>query len=68
MPTWLKTMLFWVIVLPVMVTAMLIGVDHLRGEHIELISYVPNLLGFATGGIFVGFVMHQVKKLRENKG
>ncbi|MFC0561468.1 hypothetical protein [Halalkalibacter alkalisediminis] len=67
MPKLIKTMLFWIIVFPVIVTTLLILTDYFSGEPIEMVSYLPNLLGFATGGIFIGFIMYQVKNLKYEK-
>ncbi|KHF38908.1 hypothetical protein [Halalkalibacter okhensis] len=64
MPKWGKTMFFWVIIFPVLVTSLLITMDYLSGDPIKPFSYIPNLLGFATGGIFIGLIMYQVKKLK----
>ncbi|SER80275.1 hypothetical protein [Salipaludibacillus aurantiacus] len=60
----IKTMLFWFIVFPLAVTALLIIFDYFLGQPIEAVSYLPNLLGLATGGLIIGFVMYQVKKLK----
>ncbi len=65
MPKWMKTMLMWIFIFPIVVTAFLIITDYFSGEPIELSSYLPNLLGFATGGIFVGFVMYHIQKLKK---
>ncbi|RNA66879.1 hypothetical protein [Alteribacter keqinensis] len=65
MSSFAKTMLLYVVGLPVFVTVMLVLTDVFRGRDLVLVSYVPNLSGIATGGIIAGFVMHNVKKLRE---
>ncbi|UTR10350.1 hypothetical protein MM300_21170 [Evansella sp. LMS18] len=60
-----KTMLSWIILFPILTTSILIVIDYFRGTPIEITSYLPNLLGFATGGILVGFVAYNAQKLQE---
>ncbi|MBM7095104.1 hypothetical protein JSY36_04970 [Bacillus sp. H-16] len=67
MSSFAKMMVWYVVGLPVFVTVMLVLTDVFRGREVGLVSYVPNLLGVATGGIIAGFVMHNVKKLRIDK-
>lgn len=67
MPKWIKTMLFWILIFPVLVTTLLVITDYYSGKPIEMASYLPNLLGSATGGIFIGFIMYQVKKLNSEQ-
>ncbi|MBB5171875.1 hypothetical protein [Texcoconibacillus texcoconensis] len=59
-----KIMLSWAIIFPILPTVVLIVIDYFKGVPIELTYYLPSFLGFAVGGILVGFVMYQVQKLR----
>ncbi|OIJ17963.1 hypothetical protein BKP45_20630 [Anaerobacillus alkalidiazotrophicus] len=67
MSKFLKTMLFWVLIFPILATAISILISYFRGAPIEASSYLSNLLGFAVGGIVIGFVMYNVQKLKEEK-
>lgn len=60
-------MLFWLLLFPLVTTILLIGIDSLRGESIKLTAYLPHLAGSAVGGIFIGFIMYQVQKLKDGK-
>lgn len=67
MHKWIKTILFWILIFPILATSLLIIIDYFVGESTELYSYLPHLLGFATGGFFIGFIMYQVKKLKSEQ-
>ncbi|SER88630.1 hypothetical protein SAMN05444126_10824 [Salisediminibacterium halotolerans] len=67
MSNFAKTMLFWLIAFPILTTVLIIIIDYFRGITIEVTSYWPNVLGLAVGGILVGFVHFNAKKLLTNK-
>ncbi|OIJ20760.1 hypothetical protein BKP45_08145 [Anaerobacillus alkalidiazotrophicus] len=65
MNKFVKTALTWIIIFPILTTTLLIITDYFKDESIEITSYLPNILGFAVGGLFVGFVMYQLQKLQD---
>ncbi|WP_096186542.1 hypothetical protein [Evansella halocellulosilytica] len=67
MPKWIIPMLTGVVFIPVGVVAAIIITDYLFREPVNPLSYLPHLLGLATGGLLVGFVLYQIKKLKEVK-
>ncbi len=62
MPRWLLPMFLCVVVIPIVVTGMQMFLD---GGGKDLSSYLPGLLGYATGGLVVGFVLFQIRKLND---
>lgn len=68
MSEFVKTMLVWVIIFPILTTTLSILFDYFRGLSIEVISYFPLLSGFATGGILIGFLRYYLQqKSKEEK-
>ncbi|GAA0497744.1 hypothetical protein GCM10008986_25940 [Salinibacillus aidingensis] len=68
MSEFVKTMLVWIIIFPILTTTLSIVIDYFRGLSIEVISYLPNLLGFAIGGVLIGFLRYYLQqKSKEEK-
>ncbi|WP_062047124.1 hypothetical protein [Bacillus sp. JCM 19034] len=61
----MKSMLLWMTVFPLTVISLLLLIDNISGEPIKPVSYLPNFLGFALGGLFIGFILYHVKKFKQ---
>lgn len=67
MPKWFLPMFAGVVLIPIGATAIKILFDYFSGEFLSFSYYVPTLLGFATGGIIIGFTLYQVRKLNDKE-
>ena len=62
----LKTMLFWALGFPVIVTLLRMGIDYLLGNNMDLLSYSAVFLGVAAAGlIFGGPLNYLITKSKE---
>lgn len=62
----LKTMLFWSLGFPVIITIFRIITDYFLGRDIEMFTYSTVFLGIAAGGlIFAGPLNYYIAKSRE---
>ncbi|UTR06945.1 hypothetical protein MM326_02630 [Alkalihalobacillus sp. LMS6] len=55
--------LFSVIIFPLVVTSLLTLYRFIAGREVGLEQFLSNFLGYAVGGLFVGFIWYNIKKL-----
>ncbi|MFS0785268.1 hypothetical protein ABC345_02670 [Shouchella sp. 1P09AA] len=55
--------LFCVIIFPLVVTLLLTLYRFIAGREVGMEQILSNFLGYAVGGLFVGFIWYNIKKL-----
>lgn len=60
-------MFMGVILIPNGATAIKILLDYYSSGFLGFLYYLPTFLGSATGGIVIGFVLYQLRKINDKK-
>ncbi|WP_088033966.1 hypothetical protein [Evansella clarkii] len=59
-----KTIVIWMLVIPLIVSVMLILTEFIREGSASVLNYIPTFLGLSIGGSLGAFITYQAKKLR----
>lgn len=62
-----KTILIWMLVIPLIVSILLVLTDFIQDGSVSVLNYIPTFLGLSIGGSLGAFVTYQAKKLQSNK-